>query len=369
VRIYFDHQIFSLQEFGGISKYFAELMEGMARSAGHHVVFPDIYTNNHYLHLLHPGLFRTFFHGTHFKGKTKLLWKINSFLNARHIRKSDFDIYHPTFINPFFLQQIGSKPFVMTIHDMTQELFADHFSKTDDVGKLKKILALKARKIIAISENTKQDILRLYDNEIDESVIHVVHHGIRFDVSDVCEPAMILPESYLLFVGGRGGYKNFDRLLETLARVRGVFPEIQLLCVGGGGFLKPELARISELDQQNHVKYVSVNESELNFLYRRALALVYPSLNEGFGLTILEAFANRCPVLLADASCFPEIAGAAALYFDPYDIDSITSTLMDFLQHRGEYTPGLVAKGTEQLNLFTPKRMVENTLSVYESAI
>jgi glycosyltransferase involved in cell wall biosynthesis len=235
-----------------------------------------------------------------------LLWKINSYLSARHTRKSDFDIYHPTFINPFFLRHIGSKPFVMTIHDMTQELFADHFSKTDDVGKLKKILALKARKIIAISENTKLDILRLYGNEIDENVIQVVHHGIRFDVNDAREPAMELPENYLLFVGGRGGYKNFDRLLEAFARVRRVFPEVRLLCVGGSGFLKPELARISELDQQNHVKYASVNESELNFMYRRALAMVYPSLNEGFGLTILEAFANRCRYFLPMQAAFPK---------------------------------------------------------------
>ena len=290
-------------------------------------------------------------------------------MSARHTNKSDFDIYHPTFINPFFLRHIGSKPFVMTIHDMTQELFADHFSKTDDVGKLKKILALKARKIIAISENTKRDILRLYGNEIDESVIHVVHHGIRIDKKDANEPAIELPDSFLLFVGGRGGYKNFDRTLEAFARVRCIFPEIHLLCVGGGRFLKQELVRISELDQQNHVKYLSVNGSELNFLYRRALAMVYPSLNEGFGLTILEAFANRCPVILADASCFPEIAGTAALYFDPRDIDSITSTLTDFLQNRGEYAPRFAAMGIEQLNLFTPQRMVDNTLAVYESAV
>ena len=357
-----------MQEFGGISKYFVELIQGINGNSDHQAFLPGIYSNNEYLSRLGYLRCRPFLKSLKFKGKDRILWKINQHLNDLSFKKYKWDIIHPTFVDSHILNYKKAIPFVMTIHDMTHEMWPESFSKSDDVRDLKRALAVKARKIIAISENTKRDIIRIYGKDIKEEDVHVVHHGLNFSDNRMNDIPFNLPENFILFIGGRAGYKNFDLLLHAFKNLNSCYPDIHLVCVGGGRFIKSETIRIREMNLNDVVHHISVRESELSAVYQSALSMVYPSINEGFGLTILEAFDNKCPVILANASCFPEIADNAALYFDPYSVRSLASTLIDFCDHRLEYIPEMIERGTERLTHFTHQRMINNTIVVYEAA-
>jgi len=309
--------------------------------------------------------YHQFLPGVKFKGKTRVINLINKVYSVFKLREAEFDVFHPTYYNPYFLKYIGDKPFVLTIHDMIHERFNTLFPVKDKTSECKKLLVEKANKIITVSENTKKDLIEIFGTN--ESKIEVIHHGNSMFPKQNLQINIKLPERYILFVGLRGGYKNFKRFIKAIAPLLNDDKGLYVICAGGGKFNRAELNLFKDCDIESNVKYYQIkNDDFLSYLYSNAIAFVYPSLYEGFGIPILEAFSCGCPVVLSDASSFPEVAGDAGLYFDPYDQESIRKAVFNIISNK-DARKDLIEKGHKRLKLFSWDKAASLTLKVYKS--
>lgn len=351
LRVLYDHQAFEMQRFGGISRYFYEL----SRTVGADIRLSLLLSNNYSLKN-EPFFFLPSLLYKCLKGVIK---PMNEQYSRHIIRAGGYDVFHPTYYNPYFFPELGKKPYVLTVHDMNHELFPHLFPNADKMIAWKKETIEKASHIIAISENTRRDLVRFY--RIAPERITVIYHG----VGEFCPEAgkLVLPERYLLYVGARDGYKNFDRLLQAYRSLAKKDDFLYLVCVGKP-FKKREWERCRELKLPDRIRVMQVGMNELGQLYRQALLFVYPSLYEGFGIPILEAYANSCPVALSHASCFPEIAGEAGAYFEPASVESICQTIGDLLDAE-DVRARLVQAGKERLQRYSWQKTAQQTEGVY----
>lgn len=368
MKIVYDHQIFSSQVYGGISRYFYELLNCFSQDDVIDFKLSLKYSNNYYLKNATFSKHKTFLRRYNFRGKHRLLHFLNKQKSITMLKRQDFDIFHPTYYDPYFLNYLGNKPFILTIHDMIHELYFPMFSPRDKTSEQKKMLALKASKIIAVSENTKKDIVRFYG--IDERKIDVVYHGNSLK-PELCIkiPNIKLPETYLLYIGNRSIYKNFNKFINAMAPVLKDNMNLNIVCAGGGNFTANEKELFKTLNISKQIHYHSIsNDNVLAYLYSKAIAFVYPSLYEGFGIPILEAFSCGCPVVLSNTSSFPEVAGDAAEYFDPNNITSIRESVYKVINDNGLRTE-LKRRGFEQLKKYSWAKAAKDTLKVYESIL
>ena len=269
-------------------------------------------------------------------------------------------MFHPTYYDPYFLDYV-KRPYVITVHDMIHERFPEMYPQQDRTSEFKRMSVMNADRIIAISQWTKKDIMDIYG--IQEEKIDVVYHGHSIDASYE-EPVSGLPEKYMLYVGHRGAYKNFDKFALAFSNIHSEFPDIELVCTGGG-FSHVEMQFLSDLKIDKCTYHYFVTEPQLTYLYNHALCFVFPSLYEGFGLPILEAYACDCPLVLSNTSCFPEVARDGGLYFDPYDVDSIADALRKVVTDSGLRNK-MVEKGRDILSNYSWDKMAYETVKVYE---
>lgn len=363
MKILYDHQVFTNQVYGGISRYFYELMSRFSDNKGITFELSLLYSNNHYIENASFSSHRTFLKRTHFRGKQKLLHILNKQKSIRMLKKHDFDIFHPTYYNSYFLKYINNRPYVLTIHDMIHELFPEFFPAADKTPKWKKLLAEKAVKIIAISENTKRDIIKVYG--INERKIEVVYHGNSLEPNQYVETTVELPEKYLFYVGDRHLYKNFRTFVLAVAQLLNEDRYLNIVCAGGEKIALDEIRFFKDLDICNRVhRYPINNDAILAYLYKNAIAFVYPSLYEGFGIPILEAFSCGCPVVVSNSGSFPEVAGSAAIYFNPTDTISIKEAIRNVLYDEN-LRKELERKGFEQLKKFSWEKTAKLTKEIY----
>lgn len=368
MEILFDHQIFTNQEFGGISRYFFELIK---RFDNDNIDSCDVgikYTNNAYLNKNTFEGLTPFFPDKDIYKKRKIMDLLNKQVCKKKLRKSKFDVFHPTYYDPYFLKVIGKKPFVITFLDMIHEKLSDKYEglKSDKrIFYQKKEMIDNASKIIAISESTKNDIIDIFD--VKSSNIEVVYLGnslvrntqIYFNISD---------RPYLLFVGNRGMYKNFKLLVEASRNIL-IQNDILLLCAGGGDFTENEKSFLQDMDLENYVKYHKIiSDDTLTTLYTNAICFVFPSLYEGFGIPVLEAFACECPVVLSNGGSLPEVGGDAAVYFYPEDKHSIELAIQSIIDN-DNLREDLRKKGINRLKQFSWDSTFSETLNVYKSLL
>ena len=143
---------------------------------------------------------------------------------------------------------------------------------------------------------------------------------------------------------------------------------VKLVCAGGRGFSDEETEIINQMRISNYVEHKEVNDEILSELYSNALCFVFPSLYEGFGIPVLEAFSCKCPCVLSNTSSLPEVAGDAAVYFDPSDKDSIIYAIECVLVNQS-LQQELIEKGTQRLKSFSWSKMKNNTFEVYKKLL
>ncbi len=369
MRVLFDHQIFSSQKYGGISRYFSELMKNFPVS--HSFKLALIFSDNYYLNEKTSN-FRTknILPDKRFKGKyflKKRLYDLNQCYSKFCISKNDFDLFHPTYYDNYF-ESVAKKPYVITVHDLILFKFENYYN-TPEVNKIKSQMLKSinnSRRIIAISQFTKNDLVNTFG--LNKEKIDIIYHGYSpmnkidsstFDISDLGR--------YLLFVGRRDPYKNFNTFTESIRFLLIKERNLKLICVGDP-FNSEEIDHLKKLGIKDQIIQMNVSDSKLNVLYSKALAFVFPSLYEGFGMPILEAFSNNCPVCLSNSSCFPEIAGEAGAYFNPYDHSSIANTVERVIYDKN-YSAELVTAGQKRLASFSWKKTLEETLNTYSKAV
>lgn len=358
-RIFFDHQKFSTQRYGGISRYFANIINTIKVLPDYEYLLGVLYSGNHYIDTKSSLPEKLL----HVLNKPKYASKLNERYCSKLLKQNNFDIFHPTYYDTYFIDKL-KKPLVITIHDMTYERLPEYFWAEDPLTQNKRINVERADKIIAISETTKKDLIAFSD--VDPSKIEVVYHGIDLQVPLATKEIANLPENYLLFVGDRSGYKNFYLFINAYKELSRKYPDIQVVLTGGGSVAISDLEFLRRLKLENKVTHVNVTDEELNFLYQNALAFVYPSLHEGFGLPILEAYKADCPVLLSDTDCFREIGADAAAYFHPYQLDDLVAVLEKTVNDT-EFRKDLVSKGQSRLQDFPLDKSIKETLDVYKA--
>ncbi|MBA4849574.1 glycosyltransferase family 1 protein [Emticicia sp. BO119] len=369
MRVLFDHQSFSGAKFGGVARYFYDLMHNLKYHQEVEVSLSLLFSNNEYLksadvkkvfpfsYFLGYGLTNTFF--SH----------VNRANSAFQITRHNYDLFHPTYFNDYFLNFLGKKPYVITHHDTIPEKFATQYAELDGFDKAYKQRVLdKAAKIIAVSENTKNDLLDIF--HLAPEKIEVIHHSTHFATYKPADDFDIAtPERYLLYVGNRENYKNFDVFLKAIAPILLRQSDLYLLCAGSYSFNDNEQKLFNELGISTKILHYEIQNDEVLFrVYQKAIAFVYPSLYEGFGIPILEAFACGCPVALSDRSCFPEVAQNAAIYFNPDNLESIAFGV-ERLIDSAELRLNLVKKGYQRLKDFSPENTAKKTLDVYRSVL
>ena len=220
--------------------------------------------------------------------------------------------------------------------------------------------------IVAISESSRQDAVALLG--IDPARIHVVHLGVdheRFSPGQGRGPFAGGPP-YFVHLGGRNENKNQARLLAAFARIAGDQPELQLYFAGPWApidhdWLRAETTRLGLQGRVKHIGYVP--DADLSSLYGNSLGFVFPSLEEGFGLPVLEAMASGAAVITSDRSSLPEVAGDAALLVDPTDPEAIAAAMTVLLGDSGR-ADGLRAAGLARAAQFTWQETARQTLKV-----
>jgi glycosyltransferase involved in cell wall biosynthesis len=373
MKIVLDPQIYNAQEYGGISRYYTEIFSRLAKNKSISIILPLHTSKNTYISdsklLAKSIFFRKFSHKflNNLGISTRTLnrkWSDGLLKKAFH--KSRFDLFVPTYYDTYFLDFIENKPFVLTVYDMIHELFPEYFINDPFmVSKNKLILMEKATKIIAVSQNTKKDIIKVYPH-IDASKIEVVYHGSSIKIDENVK--INLPNNYILFVGTRDYYKNFKFLVKSIQDLFKNDSSLILVCAGGGEFKKEEIEFINELGLTNQVIQMNFKEKELGTFYKEAKCFVFPSMYEGFGIPVLESMACGCPIVLANHSSFPEVAGNAGVYFDLESGDDLKNKIQDLLLNE-ELRKEFSLKGLIQVKKFDWDHAAQECFAVYKKAI
>ena len=376
-KVLYDYQAFAMQTHGGVSRCFMELYKHLPGSVNAQIAIKE--SDNVYIKDIESvkpahDRYNKFICRYNFWGKGHLhLWydkltqggyypDYNKNYAIELLKKGAFEVFHPTFFSDYFLPYLNGRPFVLTIHDMIPELYPQYFSRDDIQVVMKKKLAPLASAIIAVSENTKKDIIRILG--IPDNKIHVIYHGCSFPHTSKREIQISNP--YLLYVGDRNNYKNFDLFVQYVTPFLLSHAEMRVMCTGRSFNCKEKELFTKHQLEERFVHYWVSSDDEFFSLYHQALCFVYPSEYEGFGIPILEAYKAGCPVLLNNASCFPEIAGDAAVYFH---MDSIDSDIVEKLEKIYSYSEkernALLAKQQERLALYSWEQSANQMAKIY----
>lgn len=241
---------------------------------------------------------------------------------------------------------------VAVIHDLAFHHFGPQFTYKDWLllHTFTSYVAAHADQIIAVSHATAADIAHYYGRSMG---VHVVHHGVNHEQFYLPTPAQkseawlklhaalpAIQQPYLLYVGQIQPRKNLIRLIEAFELVKQTRTDLQLVIAGGHGWLQqPILARIAASPVKSSIIVTGAVADELLApLYWHAEAFVLPSLQEGFGMPLLEAQACGCPVVTSNLSAMPEVAGEGAILVDPQSSTSIAEGINTALQNQAELT-------------------------------
>lgn len=372
MKILLDPQIFNQQTYGGISRYYTEVFSILSKKKDIEIVLPLYKSDNVYISktqlLVNNRLLNSLYDIlSALKISTKTIRKKKSEkLLRKNFEENSYDLFVPTYYNPYFLNQLNGKPFVLTVYDMIHELMPQYFENDPyNVVEFKSILIKKASKIIAVSNNTKKDILKFYP-QINPDKIEVIYHGSSIKIEPNVK--VNLPPSYILYVGSRADYKNFKFLVKAITPLLKANPKLNLLAAGGGKFDDDEMKWIKSLCLEKQIVQKSFKENELGYFYKNAEFFVFPSLYEGFGIPVLESMASGCPIILTKHGSFPEIAGEAGIYFDSDSEEDLTDKIQILLDDK-ELRAKFVKKGLEQVKKYNWKDAAEKCLKVYQDAI
>ncbi len=330
MKIYFDGTLYSWQSGGGIFRYFDEII---GRCGKENDIEPILLMPLPSFKILHKEgvteknilLLRTLPNFI-FKLSRKILSPINNLFFEFFFKNVSNGVFHSTYYTTYKKLRI---PQVLTVHDMTYEKFPLFFNSNGAkrfIANKKKCIT-KADSIICVSETTKKALQSLY--KIDDKKISVIYHGLSENF--ISEPNKYndtsLNEPYFLFVGNRRLYKNFDFLINSFSKWDNN-KKFKILLIGGGKLTKEEITLIENCNLKTQVKHLGfIEEKYLKYIYQKSKAFIFPSLDEGFGIPIIEAICSKTQVIASNIDVFKEIGEDMIIYFDPRNVESLLNAL------------------------------------------
>jgi glycosyltransferase involved in cell wall biosynthesis/predicted O-methyltransferase YrrM len=266
------------------------------------------------------------------------------------------------FISSYYTTPLTT-PSVFLAHDMIPEVMG--WNLNEPMWREKHYGIQHASAYITVSENTAQDLLKCFSN-LDPEVVTVAHNGVNHQIFAPATAEKIatvknkygINKPYFMLVGAGGGYKNSTLFFEAFKQLA-TSPGFDIICTGSSNVLSPELRACTA---GSTVHTLQLSDEELALAYSGAVALVYPSKYEGFGMPIAEAMACGCPVITCPNSSLTEVAGDAAIYVDDNDIDGMASALCE--AQKPQIRSSLISKGLTQSQKFSWAKMAEIVQSV-----
>ena len=303
-----------------------------------------------------------------FSGHIKRIFWYQTVLSPQLKRQSADLFFSPVYEGMFF----PSIPQIVTVHDLIPLKYPELSPKWKYYYQYALPLLLKkSRKIISVSEHTKQDLVKNYG--LDPDSIDVVYHGCDRRLFYPQPDAEILKkyslDKYLLYVGDLRFYKNLSRCLTAFDRLP--FKEYQFAIAGKkDDFFYPQIERqIQRLSARERIIFLDyVPTADLRLLYSMARSLVFASLYEGFGLPVLEAMACGCPVIASNSTSIPEVGGDSVLYVDPYSVENITQTMYRVLTD-AELRTSLSDRGLARAKLFSWDKTAQDVCQIFEDCL
>lgn len=350
MKIVYDNIIYSLQKAGGISAYWSELTSRL-QNYGEDITFYGYPNDNIFMSNLDIEI----------QKESNINYKINRYLDfGQKLPKSS--IFHSSYYRISNQKDILN---ITTVHDFTYEYYRSGIVRW--VHSWQKGRAIKKSDgIICISRNTKKDLLKFYPN-IKEENIKVINNG----VSDLFCPLdkssrylvgsyeKLKNKKYILYVGDRNGYKNFDIAVKVTQQIH----NSTLVIIGGATLSENE----KKLLKKDYFHFQWISTEDLNILYNNAFCLLYPSSYEGFGIPVLEAMKAGCPVVSSNGSSIPEVAGDAGLLVDKIEVEEFIKVILK-LENK-DFRDEIILRGIEQAKNFSWDNCFKETLEFYKKVI
>lgn len=372
LHILYDHQMFTIQRFGGITRIFIELMRELSKE------------QDCALHW-HRGLYIDGYDIADFQKRLKRYWSFEKipFLQRKRTKEAinklsfkwfvrlfgrQYDIYHLTYYDYSLIDIAKAKKLALTIQDMIPEKYLVSMSRFHKLIEDRKRLIERADLIFVSSQSTQNDLLNMF--QIDAGKVFITYWATRMkEITPMPAPNSVLKRPYFLYVGTRSKYKNFEILMKAFASDEWLKSNFQVVCFGGtGGFLEPELKFFEQHNMTDKFIYLSGNDGLLKTLYMNAQALVYTSRYEGFGLPPLEAMECKCPVICCQTSSIPEVVGDAAVFFNPDSPEELAQCLHTVIENTTKRSE-IIKKGENRGQLFSWKKAAKETLDGYRSIL
>lgn len=309
-------------------------------------------------------------------GPWPLYWPREQVVWPRSLRQNQVGLFFsPSFPAPLF----SSVPQVITVHDLIFDRYPTYMPSRwarPYYRLLMKMSSRKANAVVAVSQATRDDLVRYY--KLPPEKIVVVPEGVDPHFHPVTDEAQLqitrerygLSDRFILVVGVRRPHKNLARLVCAFAGIDTAY-SYQLVFVGPQDRRFPDEACLAaeQSGVNGRARFLDwVTEADLPKLYSLATLLALPSIIEGFGLPALEAMACGTPVLAANSSSLPEVVGQAGLFFDPYDIQSIASSLQKMLLDE-DLRSRLASSGKERASTFTWESTASQILAVFDEVV
>jgi len=366
IEVLFDGQIYSLQKFGGISRLYIDIANGLNNS--------EIINN-------YTGIGLTKGNYQDFVGKFAISKTNNKYLSEliesgdtsfsqdtiEQLSKGNFDIFYPTFYNTYFLDYIGDKPFVMSVHDMIPEIYTSMFPPNglQIIGKRK--MVQKASAIEVNTECTKKDLIRLLN--VDEKKIHVISRALNPTFGTSYYNNNPFDYDYILYVGTRWGYKRFDWFLKHISPFLRKHKNIHLVCTGSE-FNEYEIKWLKQNKIFKRSHTIFADETMLATLYKYAKFFVFSSEYEGFGMPILESYKMECIALLNENECFKEVTFNKGTFFNLSENESNLSEVAErILSLNSVERKQIIDTQNEILSHYSYDKFMNNVKNFLKSAV